>query len=122
MQLLVDNVAARYSPWVFDLSQNKSLRTLEVLASSINRTTSGNTSSDIASFLRHMLSTITSSTLLKVIVIYWDHNFHGVESWCQNWPHLHRLPLAERAKEVSEPLCAQTPPEGIILSEDINIS
>jgi hypothetical protein len=101
-QLLVDDVAARYSPRDFDLSQNKSLRTLEVSASSINRTTSGSTSSDTASFLKHMLSTITSSTLPKIIVIYWDHDFRGVESWCPDRPHLRRLPLAERAKEASQ--------------------
>ena len=54
----------------FDLSRNKSLRILEITASSIVNGKSG--------FFTHVLSTITSPTFLEVIVLYRDYDFHAV--------------------------------------------
>jgi len=54
----------------FDLSRHKSLRTLEVPASSIAYKEPG--------FLTHVLSTITSPVFSEVIIIYRDYDFGGL--------------------------------------------
>ena len=61
---------ARSSPQDFDLSRNKSLRVLEILASHSAREEPG--------FLTHVLSTITSPAPLEIIIIYWECNLPPV--------------------------------------------
>ena len=72
----------------FDLSKNKSLRTLEVAASSIGGTLSAKSPDGAASrLLKHALSTITSPAFSEVTVVYRDYDFCGVESeQYPNWP------------------------------------
>lgn len=65
--------AAKKYEFRFDLSQNKTLRTLETTAESIAN--AGVTGPD---FLRTALSSITHRELLDVVVIYRDGDFGGL--------------------------------------------
>ena len=65
----------------FDLSRNGSLRTLETTAESI--TAASTTASD---FFRTVLSTVTSSALLDVIIVYRDLDLDASLHSCE--PHL----------------------------------
>ena len=81
-RVLANNFTAGSSPQDFDLSRNKSLRSLEFPARSIDgsrRTTS---------FLKYILSTITPSTCLKITLFYGEYHFHGVKSWRSGRPQL----------------------------------
>ena len=69
MQALANNFTAESSLRDFDLSRHKSLRTLQVPWPSINLASSGG-SPKASRFLKHMLSTITSSVFSKVIVFF----------------------------------------------------
>ena len=63
----------------FDLSRNKSLRTLEILASSFVDAGPG--------FFTHVLSTITSPLFSEVVVVYRDYNIYGLPSpWVPSTP------------------------------------
>ena len=95
-----NDFAARSSLREFDFSRNKSLRTLEVPASSVRWTWPDGRSPSPISFLKHVLSTITSTTFLRVIVLYRDHNFPDVEPW-HSRPPFRELLQAERAEKVS---------------------
>ena len=55
----------------FDLSRNKSLRTLEVLAPYILDRKLG--------FFGHVLPTISSHVSLKVVIVYRDYDFPGLQ-------------------------------------------
>jgi hypothetical protein len=66
-QVLADIFAASFSLWDFDLSQNQSLRTLEVRARCL----------DSSSLLTYTLSTITSTVFPDITVFY--QNFGEVE-------------------------------------------
>lgn len=97
MWVLANDFAAGSSLWDLDLSRNKSLRTLKLRALSVNLDDPPDTTS---SFLKHILSTITSSAFSEIIAIYEDHHFRGVESWkSSKWPHLREMSRAERKKE-----------------------
>jgi len=89
-QALANNFAARSSPQDFDLSRNKSLRTLQLPASSVDG------SPGTTSFLKRMLSTITPSTCLKLRLIHGDSRFHRVRFWRSGWRQLSK---AERENE-----------------------
>jgi hypothetical protein len=91
--VLTDNFSARFSPEDIDLSQNKSLRVLQVAASSIVGGEPG--------FLTHVLSTITSPAFSEVIVFYRDSDFHRgiMVTLLQNWDFFYLLSEAEEAKE-----------------------
>jgi len=84
----------------FDLSGNKSLRTLEVRARSIvSRYGSCTPSASISSFLRTVLSTITSLEFSEVVVIYRDTDFCGVAQHSRA-PDIYRnMTPGQRAKE-----------------------
>jgi len=84
----------------FDFSRNKSLRTLEVPASSVGWVLTDRSSPNPVSFLKHVLSTITSTAFFKIIVRYGENNFRGIEHW-RNRPPFRELLQAERAEEVS---------------------
>jgi len=58
--------------WGFDLPRNRSLRILEVPASSIAYEEPGN--------LTSVLSTITSPVFSKVVVVYRDYDIYGLPS------------------------------------------
>ena len=81
-QFVVDNqVLCQH----FDLSRNRSLRTLETTAESINA--ADDTASD---FLRTLLSTVTSPAPLDVIIVYREWDFGGLRGPC--WPVGRRSP------------------------------
>ena len=103
MLFLARNLTARSSFWDSDLSQNKSLRTLEVVARTIVSRYGDHTPNlAISTFLKTTLSTITSPVFSEVVVSYRDYDFAGVEFS----PHLGSGILrnskpAGRAKEAS---------------------
>ena len=99
VQALVNSSAATGSSLRdFDLSNNKSLRKLQISASSIGLTRAGPPD---ATFLKHLLSTITSPATLKVIVVYSDNDFYGIDTLHTNWPYLREPSRAEREDEAS---------------------
>ena len=85
----------------FGLSRSKSLQTLEVTAGSVNYALGGGSLNPISSFLKHILSTITSPAFLEVIVIHYDGDFSGLqwESWNKTLHPFRRLSQADRAEE-----------------------
>lgn len=99
MQTLANSSAATGSSLRhFDLSQNKSLRKLQISASSIDLTRTGPPD---APFLKHLLSTITSPATLELIVVYSDNDFCGIDTLHTNWPYLREPSRAEREHEAS---------------------
>jgi len=76
----------------FDLSRHKSLRTLEVPASSIVHKEPG--------ILTHVLSTITSPAFSEVIIIYRDYDFGGLYRLPDTRVFREMLPV-EREEDVS---------------------
>ena len=99
VQVLANDLAAWYSLREFDFSRNKSFRKLQVPATSIDWASS-NGSPGAFAFLKHVFSTITPTTSLKIIVLYGDCNFPSVEYW-HSQPPFRELLRAERAEEVS---------------------
>ena len=79
MQVLANDFTAESSLQDFDLSRIESLRTLQIPWFSIDRA-SRNGSPNASRFLKHVLSTITSSAFSMIVVLYGDRNFCGVES------------------------------------------
>jgi len=99
-QVQANNFAARSSLQEFDFSRNKSLWLLQVPAWSINYASSDG-SPGVAPFLKHVVSTITSTAFFKIIILYGDCDFRGVEYRPPNQPHFRKLSQAERAEEVA---------------------
>jgi len=85
----------------FDLSRNKSLRALQIMASSICHLSSNDSLDATSNFLNHTLSTVTSPEFYQVIVIYFWSDFFVTESWENpDRPPLREISRAERAQEV----------------------
>ena len=97
--MVADNFTARSSLRNFDLSQNASLRTLEVGARfiSVLRTSSP---SAAAPLLTYALSTITSPMFSKVTIFYRDFDFRGVGLPWAEWP-IRRMSPIEAAQEAA---------------------
>ena len=89
---LANNFAVESSPQDFDLSRNKFLRRLKFPACSIDG------SSRTTVFLKHLLSAITHSAVLRISLLQGECCLSGVKSWHSEWP---KLSTAERGKEVS---------------------
>jgi len=85
----------------FDLSRNKSLRTLWIPVFPIHRPSNDDSRDATLKFLKHVLSTIKSSSFSKITVLYGDRDFRGGESWSSDRPLIRALSQAERAEEVS---------------------
>ena len=96
-KLVANDFAARSSLRDFDLSQNKSLRILQVQANLIDRDSRGPASK----FLKHLLSTITSPVFSRIIVLYGNQHFRGIEFYHSSRAFFSRLSQAERAGEVA---------------------
>ena len=80
MQFPANNLTAESSLRDFDLSRNKSLRTLELTAkTTVSRYESHAPNPAISTFLSTILSTITSPVFFEVHVTYFDYDFTGVE-------------------------------------------
>ena len=75
VQVSADNFAAIHSIGDFDLSQNKSLRTLEVTAYHVGCTLRDHSPDITMEPLTHALSTITSPTFSEVTIFYREHDF-----------------------------------------------
>ena len=97
-QVLAENFTVKFSLQDFDLSQNKSLHTVEFPASSIDCALNDNPPGSVLSFLKHLLSTIPPSVSLEIIVLYFDCDFCGVKS---RWPYLREISQGEAAEEAS---------------------
>lgn len=81
-------------------SRNKSFRTLHLPASSItHKPTHG--SPDATTFIKHVLSTITSSEPTEIIVYYSGGDFRGIEREHPGWPSLRELSRAAVESEAS---------------------
>jgi len=86
----------------FDLSRNKSLRTLEIVAHCIvDRYKPYAPTPPISNFLRTVLSTITSLEFSEVVIIYRDTDFCGVAQYSRP-PNIYTDTTPDqRAKEAS---------------------
>jgi len=87
VQSLINNSTVWSFPGDFDLSQNKSLRTLETTVPSIDAMLVETSPDNPASPLTHMLSTITSPVFSEVVAFYRDYNFPGAR-FCAQTPSL----------------------------------
>jgi len=98
VRILANGSAVSSSLQDFNLSRNKSLRTLQTVASSFH----GVWGYAASSFLNHTLSTIRSPVFSHVAIIHEWSDFHGAVSWQHpEWPPLCEISQAERAAEVS---------------------
>ena len=100
MRILANDLAAAYSLTSFDLSRNESLRELVVSASSVSRTEADG-SPDATTFLKHVLSTITSTAFVEVVVVYWVDNFPGINTDNPDGPYLRELSPTEKLGEAA---------------------
>ena len=98
------------SPLNLDLSKNKSLRTFEVMASSIApregsvlpRHAVAQANRAISNFLRTALSTITSPAFSEVVVIYREVDFGGLTLLPHSAPRIYRtMTPVQSAEEAS---------------------
>jgi hypothetical protein len=102
VQALANDLAAIDHPLPdFDLSRHESLRTLEIPSSSLNHYPLTDGSLDAISFLKHVLSTITSSVFFGIVVFYSDYNLYGVKLTELDWPHLCELTQDGRMRVAS---------------------
>ena len=102
-EVLANRFADRWTLWGFDLSRNKSLRTLEVSASSIHGVLRGTSPDAPSSLLKHAFSTITSPAFSEVVVVYRDYDFSGVQDTeFSHLPPLCEVPQVEKAREDSQ--------------------
>jgi len=100
VRVLANNFAAQSFLRDFDLSQNKVLRTLKFPASPINYVINDGPPTTL-SFLKYVLSTITSPAFSQIIVIYQNYDFHGIKPRGSDWPPFRELSEAARAEETS---------------------
>ena len=101
-QPLADNFTARLSLQSFDLSRNKSLQVLQVPARSVDRVLRGDSPDTASNFLKHVLSTTTSTAFSELVFLYWDYDFRGVQLTQHSVrPHIHEISQAERVDEAS---------------------
>ena len=98
MRVPANDFAAASSLQDFDLSRNKSLRSLEFPASDIDHVLNDGLPGTTSSFLEHLLSTITSSASLEIRISYYDSDFRGVKSYR---PYLRKMSRAGIAEEAS---------------------
>jgi hypothetical protein len=102
--VLTDNFTAVSSPQDFDLSQNKSLQTLEVPAEFVDRAMKVRSQAKTIGILSYALSTITSPAFSEVAAFYRDYDFAGVDTWWSDPPFISWLSSAQWAEETSRHL------------------
>ena len=95
VEAIANRFAARDTLQDYDLSRNRSLRTLEVPVSSFGHTSQADT------FLKHVLSTITSPAFSQITVLYGDRDFRGAQSRWSDQPLFRELSQTEREAEAS---------------------
>jgi len=77
------------------------LRVLQI-PSCIGCATNNGQSDTASTFLKYVLSTIPPSVFLRIIVLYWDHDFSGIKPRGSDWPPFRELSEVARAKEASQ--------------------
>ena len=77
-EALTNNFTVISYLWDFGLSQHRSLKTLEVMAWSIDEFLDGGSPDPASHLLKHALSTITSSSFLKVTIRYQNGDICGI--------------------------------------------
>jgi len=101
VKALTDNFAGGLSLQDFDLSRNKSLRTLELTAAAIG-TLSDDSTCTALSRLKYALSTVTSAAFFEVRVYFTEYDFCGVEHWPNtDQPPFREASQAERTEETA---------------------
>ena len=98
--VLANDLVARSSLRDFDLSRNMAFRTLQVLASSLDHMPFDG-SPDTTTFLKHVLSTITSSVPTDIMVLYSEGDFPCVPWRYPGWPSVYELSQTEREAEAT---------------------
>ena len=101
LQVLTNGFLGELSFRDFDLSRNKSLRTLWIPAASINGAPPRSNLKSTAAFLTRVLPTITSPAPLKVTILFEDRDFRGIRPWHSDWPPLRERSQTEREEEAS---------------------
>jgi len=99
VQVLADYSTVRSSLQDFDLSRNKSLRTIRVMASSIDHTLIDGSLDTTSMLLKHALSTSTSPAYLDIVVIYVECNLLGINPRGDPDQPLREMSEADREKE-----------------------
>ena len=107
MRFPTSDSTARSSFLDFNLSRNKSLRTLEVTASSITlreesillQHAIAQTNPAISNFLRTVLPTITSPLFSEVVVIYREVDFGGLKFWPRSTSGVYRIMTPDESAE-----------------------
>lgn len=97
--MLTDDPIARSSLRDFNLSRNKSLRTLQVAACSVDDVLRARSPNAAPSLLTYALSTITSPVFTKITAIYRDYDFRGVEPPEPGEPCLRQRLPSEKVEE-----------------------
>jgi hypothetical protein len=100
-EALANDFVAKSSLKDFDLSRNKSLQTLRVQANFTDHASSDGLPDPTSGFLKHVLSTITSSEFSVIIIIYRDCHFRGIEFDSSRRAFFRELSQAERVEEVA---------------------
>jgi len=101
MHVSTNSSAVSSSPQDFDLSSNRSLCSLQILASYIGHTSSDGSLDAASNFLNHTLSTITSPEFSQIVVMYFWYDFIGAESWKHpDRPPVRKTSQAKRSEEV----------------------
>jgi hypothetical protein len=100
-EALANDFVAKSSLGDFDLSRNKALRTLRVQANFTDRKSSYGLPDPTSRFLKHVLSTVTSSAFSVITIIYRDCHFRGIEFDSSRQAFFRELSQAERANEVA---------------------
>ena len=72
VRVLANKFTVKSSLGDFDLSRNKSLRTLETTARSVDGALGGDSPDTASTLLEHALSTITPPTFFRIIVVFRD--------------------------------------------------
>lgn len=81
-RVLANDPTAKSSLGDLDLPPNKSLRTLEASACSVDGVLGGNSQETTSNLPDHALSTITFPVFFRIIVVFRDCDFRGVRSSC----------------------------------------
>ena len=81
---LTNDFAVRSYLWDIGLSRHRSLQTFEVMAWSIDQFLNGGSPDRASRLLKHAISTITSSSFLKVTIRYQNRDICGILSSCHD--------------------------------------
>ena len=100
VRVLTDKVTARSFLRDFDLSRNKSLRTLQISAWSDDGLRDC-PPAVAARLLTYVLSTVTSPVFAEVTALYREYHFCGVEFPWSDRPRLRKRVSAEKTEEAS---------------------